>query len=310
MTWFSVWVIGIVVSLGGFWLAELPELRRAHARRRAAVLNGVRLGAAAALPVVLTWVLNPRTLASVAVGAVCAALVFAPVRWVVRVGGIDPDWELRGLILAAGDLSRRYESPRPPEAIAEMKGLVSRMQALRTPATAELVALRVVDLQDWINGTYWPVDLGRRSIRIYEIERELYGAAAGQPENSPEDATFLWQLYRTFGEMIDWGSDEPSEEQRGGFERLTEGLNRYRRRDTSPFIDATQESARAWLSSGWGTTTWPPAGGIPDLGSAVDNAFRELWPTVKVFWGAELSEDDRRELAASLESRAESEQAV
>jgi hypothetical protein len=297
MTWFSVWIVVLVVSLGGLWLAELPDLRKAHARRRVAVLNAVRLAAAAALLVVLVWVVNPRTLAGAAVGAICAALVLTPVGWVVRVGGIEPEWELRRLILTAGDLSRRYESPRPPKAIAEMRRLVSQMYARRTPATSELVALRAVDLEDWINGTYRPIDLGRRSIRIYEIERELYGTAAGKPENAPDDATFLWQLYRAFGEMIDWGSAEPSEEQRATFERLTEALSRYRRSDTSSFIDATQESARAWLSSGWSNATWPPAGGIPDLGPAVESAFRALWPTVKVFWGAELSEDDRRELA-------------
>jgi hypothetical protein len=97
--------------------------------------------------------------------------------------------------------------------------------------------------------------------------------------------------------MLDRGAEEPSPEQLVEMEALVDRLARYRRSDTSVFVDAVGESIRAWLSSGADGVVWHPAAGVPGLGRVVEDAFHDLWPDVRAFWGAELSEEDRAALA-------------
>ncbi len=173
-----IWVGLSALSLGGLWLAELPELRKAHARRQVALLNGVRLGAAATLFVVLTSVANPRTLAGVAIATVAVALLLVPIRWVVRVGGIEPKWELRALQDAAGKLRNRYPTPpRPSEFVRPMERLIGRMNGIKGASEiAEMRDLLVADFTDSIVGLHHFNDLGLRAIRMHQIEGKIFGA--------------------------------------------------------------------------------------------------------------------------------------
>jgi hypothetical protein len=300
-TWFWMWVGGTVVSLGGLWLAELPELRKVHARRQVALLNAVRLGAAAALFVVLTRVANPRTLAGVAIATVAIALVLVPIRWVIRVGGIEPKWELRALQDAAGELANRYPTPpRPAEFVQPMKRLVGRMNAIRAPEIAEMRDLLVADFSDSIVGLHHFPDPGLRTIRVHQLECEIFGAQARRAELDPAEATFRWHLYRTFGDMIDAGAArEPEYLARMG--ELIEELEQYRRPHTEAFIDALQVSAREWLVS---RTQAPWAeGGALSLGPTIERPFREIWPRKSILWGAELDDRDISALPIVMEAR-------
>jgi hypothetical protein len=301
-TWFWIWVGVTAVSLGGLWLAELPELRKVHARRQVALLNAVRLGAAAALFVVLTSVANPRTLAGVAIATVAIALVLVPIRWVVGVGGIEPKWELRALQDAAGELTRRCSTlPKPPEFQQSMARLVGRMKAVKSPELAEMRDLLVADFSDSIVGLHHFNDLGLRAIRMHQIECKLFGPQARRGELDPAEATSRWRLYRTVGDMIDCGSAAREPEHLARLRQLIEELGEYRRPHTEELIDALQGSAREWLASGT-PDPWPD-GGVLSLGPTVERSYGELWPRYSVFWGAQLDDRDLSNLPTVMTAR-------
>ena len=100
------------------------------------------------------------------------------------------------------------------------------MSRLRTAETAQLCDLLVARYTDWIDGTQRPLDLGRRSIRIYDLQRELYGEEVRPPELEECEATFRWRLYRVFNEMAECGGAEQTPEQKARFLGLTRRARR------------------------------------------------------------------------------------
>ena len=127
--------------------------------------------------------------------------------------------------------------------------LILRLQGLRTDETRELCSLLVSRYSDWLSGSSRLLDLGRRSIRVYEIDRELYGDEIRPPEHDQQEATFRWRLYRIFGAMVDAGAEGKTPAARERFKELLAELAHYRRDDTADFIDSLKSSAETWLKS-------------------------------------------------------------
>lgn len=280
--------IGTVVVLGGLWLLGRSDFERNHARKRAQVLNALRYAACIALLLSLLWVV-PRSPLSWAVAFVVVVLFLFPERWLLRIGGREPKWELRALQDAAGELTRSYPPPRRREFVLPMERLIGRMKAITEPEIAEMRDLLVADFSDSLVGTHHFSDLGLRAVRIHQIEVEVFGPDARRAELDPAEATFRWHLYRTFGDMIDCGAArEPHYLAR--MTELIEELEQYRRPDTEVFVDALQSSARDWLNSET-PASWP-VDGVLSLGPTVEESFWRLWPRKSVFWGTDLDERD------------------
>ncbi len=287
-----------VVLSGGTWWLERSAFARKNARERVQVLNGVRLAAAAALLLIVWWAV-PQSPLRVLLGVVAGALIFIPEKWLLRIGGIEPKWQLRAIQDVATELARRYVPPRPPEFAQSMKPLVARMEAIRGSEVAEIRDLLIAEFNDWIIGNYHLADLGLRAIRAHQIELELFGSGARRAELDPAEATFRWRLYRTFGDMINCAEREPSHVAR--LEQLIEEMEQYRRPDTEAFINAVAESAHGWLLS---KTVAPwPAQGVASLGPIVARSCLAMWPSEDVFWGAELDDRDISALPTVMEAR-------
>lgn len=295
MIFFWLASILFVVVLAILFRTERMMLHEGRARSRALVMDGVRLAAVAAMFFALPAA-QPRPLATVGLGLAAFAFIAVPSSWMLAIGGIDPKWELRRIQAEAAALMARYPSPMPADGADEMRRIVRYMSRLRTAETAQLCDLLVARYTDWIDGTQRPLDLGRRSIRIYDLQRELYGEEVRPPELEECEATFRWRLYRVFNEMAECGGAERTPEQKARFLGLTQELDAYRRDDTGSFIDGVQASARAWLKSRR-PERWQPSIGVGHLSPAVEEGTRQLWPRTSVFWGAILDETDRRELA-------------
>jgi hypothetical protein len=289
--------IAAIVSCPGMFYIDSAEFSRAHARRRTYLLDAARHGAV--LAAVLT-VVGPlgfhRSVASFALAIAAAVLMLLPTRWVRRIGGVEPKWELRRLERDVAILESNYPLQKTTEGVATMKSLMSRIEGLRKAETNELCDLLLGRCHEWIEGNYSPLRLGLRSVRFHELEQVLYGDAARRPEFDAAEATFRWHLYRDFGRMMDYGLAEQSADERAVFVALTDELDDYRRPDTGMFIDAVQESARGWLASHPAELPWPPPGGIADLDPTIVDGYSELWPRTSVFWGATLDDDDRAAL--------------
>jgi hypothetical protein len=290
------WVVslGLVGLFTLLFNVERTALLRVHARDRAVVLSGVRYVVAMLLflAMPLTY---PNWLLTFDVGLFVFALLILPTPLILRLGGQEPTRELRHVQREAAALMAAHTSPPPPEVADAMEKLIAQLIRLRTDNTRELVTLLVERYSDWVSGSSRLVDLGRRSIRVYEIDRELYGDEIRPPEHDQDEATFRWRLYRVFGELVDAGSKERTPETRGRFKALLAELETYRREDTEAFIDGVRASAQAWLRSRRGGA-WQPGIGVSD-GQTIEDVQRRLWPSASVFWGAILDEEDRRELA-------------
>lgn len=286
-----------VIVLAILFRTERMMLHEGRARSRALVMDGVRLAAVAAMFFALPAA-QPRPLATIGLGLAALAFIAVPSSWMLAIGGIDPKWNLRRIQAEAAALMARYPSPMPADGAEEMRRIVRSVGRLRTAETAELCDLLVCRYTDWIEGTQRPLDLGRRSIRIYDLQRELYGDEVRPPELEEREATFRWHLYRVFNEMAECGVAEQTPEQKADFRRLIHELDSYRRDDNASFIDGVQASARAWLKS-HPVARWQPAIGVGNLSSAVEEGTRQLWPRTSVFWGAILDETDRRELSST-----------
>ena len=285
-----------VILLAVLFRTERSMLQEGRARRRAMVMDGFRLAAVAAMFFALP-VAEPRPMATVGLGLAAFGFIAVPTRWMLAIGGVDPKWELRHFQAEAAELMTRYPSPMPTEGAEALRGIVREMNRLRTDETAELCDLLVDRYDDWIDGSGRPLDQGRRLIRIYDLQRELYGDAVRPPQLDEPEATFRWRLYRAFNEMSEVGVADATPEQRGRFVQLIRELDRYRRDDTASFIDGLQASGGAWLRARGARTPWRPAIGVVDWVPVIEQTRRRLWPHSSVFWGAILDETDRRELA-------------
>jgi hypothetical protein len=291
-----VWLASVlfVVLLVNLFRIERQTLLEGRARGRALILDGARLTAALLMFLALPYA-EPRPQAAIGLGLAALAFVALPSSWILTLGGQDPKWELRKLQSEAAELMSRRGTVLKEDDAVSMKAIVKEVVRLRTAETAELCDLLIARYEDWLSGSHRPLTLGRRSIRIYDLQRELYGDEVRPPELDEQEATFRWHLYRVFGEMVEAGVADPTPEQRSRFIDLVDELDTYRREDTGSFIDGLQVSARAWLENP-GDAGWQPGVGIAIGEPDVDEAGRQLWPRTSVFWGAILDEEDRREI--------------
>ncbi len=135
---------GITAVAVFFFLIESDGLSEIHARVRTQLLNTTRW----AFVIALVWLLIPATFTEpssgrpvVIVGMVglAAALMLIPVKWLIRIGGREPIWELRSARLEVAKLAnriRREPASIPADRISET---ISRVELLRTPALARAV---------------------------------------------------------------------------------------------------------------------------------------------------------------------------
>jgi hypothetical protein len=295
MLWFWALSLGLIVVFTIMFRAERLALLDAYARSRAIFLSAARYIVAMVLFLCLPFV-HPLTLVTVDIGLFLFALLVLPTSLILRLGGQENKLVLRQVQREATALMAAHDAPPPPDAVAAMELLIGQVNRLRNRDTRELCNLLVARYSDWIDGSSRPLDLGRRSIRVYELDRELYGDEIRPPEHDEEEATFRWRLYRIFGEMVDVGAQPRTPGSRARFKALIGELDAYRRPDTAGFIDSVTASAKAWLKSRR-RGAWQPAIGVGELGEAIQEAHRRLWPSASVFWGAILDEADRRELA-------------
>lgn len=291
------WIVslGLVALLTLLFQVERRALLQARARQRAVVLSGVRYVLAMLLFLTLQFA-YPNWLLTIDIGLFVFALLIVPTSLIARIGGQDPAHELRYIQREAAALMAANPSPPPAESAATMRQFIERIDRLRTDDTRELCNLLAARYSDWLEGSSRLLDLGRRSIRVYEIDRELYGDEIKPPDHDQDEATFRWRLYRVFGELVDVGAMGRSSEVRTKFKKLLGELESYRRPDTAGFIDSVRGSAQAWLRSRK-KGAWHPAIGVGETGQSIEQAQRALWPSASVFWGAILDEEDRRELA-------------
>ena len=242
-------IVGVVCLVGavGLWWGEDWELRRAHARLRTRMLNALRVGSAYAFLVAGLAVSSQpgsRSLVLLPLGVAVIALASLPIRWVLRLGGFEHVWEIHRTYLAASRLKGLGPTPLPPEVVALQRRYRDRLESLKTPATSEWIDLMVANIDDWIRSRYWLLDVGRRLIRLHEIDLQILGYEAPAAERSPAEATFLWHLYRIFAQMYDCGGVPRSPDNDGHFRSLAAQLDQFRRADTNTFIDGVQASAR------------------------------------------------------------------
>jgi hypothetical protein len=295
MIFFWLASVLFVVLLAFLFRTERMMLREDRARRRATVIDGVRLAAVAAMFFALP-VAEPRPLATIGLGLAAFCFIAIPSSWMLAIGGVDPKWELKRIQADAADLMARYPSPMPHDGASEMSALIGYILRLRTRETTELCDLLIARYNDWIEGSQMPLSLGRRSIRIYDLQREMYGDDVRPPELTEQEATFRWRLYRVFNQMVECGTAQQTADQKKQFAALIRELDAYRRDDTVSFINGLQASAHSWIRARGHRGAWQPAIGVPDAAPKVEEARQELWPRTSIFWGAILDETDRREL--------------
>jgi hypothetical protein len=238
---------------------------------------------------------EPRPLATIGLGLAIFAFVAVPTSWALSAGGVDPRWDLRRLQEEGAALMARYESPVSPEGAQKLRAVIDDLDRAKTPETAELCDLLVSRYEDWMAGQYRPLDLGRRVIRIYDLERQLYGDEVRPPELLEEEATFRWGLYRIFAEMVECGVAEQTANQRARFVRLIRELENFRRADTAAFIDSLALSATVWHEAPGPRQAWHPAAPFR-RGATPGKRTPPLWPKTSVFWGAILEGSDRSEI--------------
>jgi hypothetical protein len=298
MSWQLAAAAGIAAILAEVWWIELTELRRAHGRSRAVAINAFRFGAAWVVILSGLFVIPASSSLILAVHALVAGvLIYMPVRWVLRCAGREPKWALQDLLREGTLIEKERRSRATPDVSARLRRVVKRIDRCRTSETSELCDLMIADFEDSMAGRFSPLYFALRTVRIHELEVQLYGQTARPAELDPPEATFRWRLHRDFGGLIQAGAGDQSHEERALFGRLADDLDHYRRPDTEDFIDAVQASARAWLSGQPNHGPWPPTGRIEALGSVIDAGYRRLWPRTSVFWGAQLDESDRQLLS-------------
>jgi hypothetical protein len=290
-----------VILLAILFRTERMALEEGRARRRALVMDGIRLAIVALMFLALPLA-EPRPVATIGLGLAALGFVAVPTRWIIALGGVDPKWDLRPVQARAAVLMGQYRSPMPPDGADRMRLLLHELAGLRSADTAELCDLLAARYGDWIAGTSEPLAQARRSIRIYDLQRELYGDDVKPPQLDEGEATFRWRLYRAIGTLTELGAAQATPEQRARFGEIVRELGAYRRDDTTELIDCLAESGRSWLRSR-SARPWRMAAGAAEPEPLVEQARLRLWPGTSVFWGAILDESDRRELAPLRENR-------
>ena len=294
-----------------FFLAEGDSLSEGHARTRTQVLNAGRW----AVVIALTWALIPASTSDagpqrgptiLGLALLIGATMLVPIRWFVRLGGIDPAWELRRSKIEVAQLAAKMRRRRGSVSTLRLEDAIARVESLRSPETRELCDLLVGQLNDLIVGAEAWNESGRRAIRIDEISRELWPDDMPEPDFDPDEATFRWHLYRAFGSMIEIGLAEPSQSVLDAFSKLQVSLEEFRRDDTFRFIDAVWQSADRWLAEPVPSRPWITSFEFEALGPDGLAEVRKLWGRDAAMWGARLDDEDRLAIAADLARRASS----
>jgi hypothetical protein len=298
--WLAVGLVFIMI-LAALFQHERRALAESQARRRALIFDAFRLIAVAlmffALPIA-----EPRPLATIGLGLAAFAFVAVPSSWMLAIGGQNHRVELKRVQEEAAAVMAKYPSPMPNQGAAELRRSIEAVRRLRKPDTAELCDLLIARYEDWIEGARNPLDLGRRSIRVYDLQRELYPDGVRPTELPEDEATFRWRLYRNLIELLDSGASEMTVEGEARFRELVANLDNYRRKDTKSYIGGVQTSARAWLRRRPPRGDWQPAAGIPAGKPTFEDIRQQLWPRTSIFWGAILDEEDRNALKQAREA--------
>lgn len=302
---------GITAIAFFFFVIEGESLNAAHARIRTQVLNAGRWG----LVIALSWVLIPVALTGrpeervptiIGLATFTGALMLAPLRWLVRIGGRERNWELRRVKLEATRLANQVR--RDPSSVSEVriKDTIARVEALRTPDVSELCDLIVAELNDMLAGSESWNEAGRRAIRIDELSRGLWPSDVPPPDHDPDEATFRWKMYRTFGQLMEIGVLDISPDSRREFQTLLTSLDEFRRPDTSAFIEDVQKSAHRWLTRTAARKPWIDSFDFKALGPNGLSEVRDIWGRDASMWGARLEDSDRVAIDSDLARRAES----
>jgi hypothetical protein len=263
--------------------------------------------------IVLSWVLIPAAAADsspqraatiVGLAGLIGAVILIPVRWFVRLGGREPTWELRRAKVEVAQIANRVR--RNPSAVpaSRLQDAIARLAALRTPETGELCDLLTAELSDFLTGAESWNEAGRRSIRIDHLCRAIWPDDMPPPDFDAREATFRWHLYRTFGQMMELGTPQPTRAARYAFEQLLDSLPQYRRDFTFRFIDAVNQSADRWLALPVANRPWIESFEFKALGPDGLAEVKRIWGREAAMWGAELDDSDRLALQEDLARRA------
>ena len=302
---------GITAVAVFFFFAEGDGLAEAHARVRTQIFNTARW----AMVIALSWVLIPAAFSQpgpqrgatiLGLAGLIGAVILIPVRWFVRLGGLEPTWELRRAKVDVARLANKIRRDRGSVPPARLRDLIARIRALRTQDTTELCDLMVAELDDLIAGAESWNEAGRRAIRIDEIGRELWPGEMPEPDYDPDEATFRWHLYRTFGRMMEVAGSDASPGARADFRKLEASLKQFSRPDTKDFITAVRRSANCWLAAPSASAPWIESFEFEALGPDGLAEIRRIWKRDAALWGARLDEDDHLAIAQDLARRADS----
>ncbi len=298
-----------ITSLAIFlFFIEGDGLAESHVRVRTQILNTARW----AIVIALSWVLIPAAFATgperaatiLGLAVLIGAVVLIPVKWFVRLGGREQGWELRRAKVEVALLANKVRRDPGSLPVGRLQAAIGRIDALRTPASEELCDLLVAELEDLRSGSESWNEAGRRSIRIDDLCRRLWPEDMPPPEYDPDEATFRWHLYRTFGRMMELGSIRRTRSSRAAFSRLCHTLDDFRRPDTYRFIDAVKQSADRWLALPCRDEPWIESFEFQALGPDGLAEVKELWARDAVMWGADLDDDDRWAIKQDLVRRA------
>jgi hypothetical protein len=298
---------GITLLALFLFYAELETLRERHARPRAQFLNAARWG----LVIALAWVLIPaadsapgpeRAATIIGLTVLVGAVILVPLGWFIRMGGREGDWELRRSKLEVSRLANRVKHDRDSVTPARIKEAAARVRYLRTPETAEVCDLMIAELEDLLAGEERWLEGGRRSIRLDYLSRALWLEEMPPPDNDPDEATFLWSLYKVFGRMMELGLADPSRDDLVEFRHLLDSLEEYRRPQTNGFIEAALRSATTWLAD-TAAGPWISSYEFEALGPSGLEEVQWLWGREAAMWGADLDGDDLRAIKQDLTRR-------
>ena len=133
-------------------------------------------------------------------------------------------------------------------------------------------------------------DGGRRTYKSTRSRTNSTAIWRGRPK-SADEATFRWHLIRTFGEMIEIGTEDVGSDRLERFRDIAAQLETYRRPDTDRLIELIRSSARSWMS-GPGEGAWTPNAGGHAVGPDVNAEFDRLLPTWSSVYCARLDAAD------------------
>ena len=288
---------GITVAAIFLFLAEKDSLADGHVLVRTYLIDAVRWG----IVVVLSWLLIPVAMADsspqrvttiLGLAGLMGAVILIPVRWFVRLGGREPTWELRRIKIEVARLANRVRRDPASVSASRIRDAIARIEALKPHNNPELCDLLTAELSDLLAGVERWNEAGRRSIRIDQLCRQIWPDDMPAPDFLPAVATSRWRLYRTFGEMIEIGSSQQTDDALDAFDRLRTSLDAYRTSDTYRFIDAVQQSADRWLAWSVPGTRWIESFDFAALGPDALVEVRLLWGREAALWGAHLDDED------------------